>query len=484
MIRDLVKDIVRYLPTKIVPAIVGFISVPILTRLFLPDDYGNYALVLATVNIFSILNAWLSMAIIRFLPLYQRDGRREEFVDTTVQTSLISIIIISSLFSGLAFIFHSQVETGLMTMLYIGIGIFALMSLSSILQHFLRAERKVRQYSIFAVWYSVMNLVFGLFFVKICNLGIQGMLYGLILSYTLAIPFLWLLSVGKPRLFPINISWSMIKAMGKYSLPLVVGNLAGWVLGLSDRYIIKLLRGSEEVGIYSAIYNISQRSITIIISLFLMALFPIIIQAWEREGEEAVREHMRRVTRFFMMVCIPAVVGLSLLARPLIELLLAETYRTGYRIIPLVAAGAFFLGFQQIYSNAFVFYKKTIMIMGSLMVSAVLNIVLNLLFVPRYGYLAAAITTLFSYLVLFFLIAGLSRRYLVWDFPGKSLVKILIASGVMGVVVYYIGERLTGSIIINLVLAIGSGIIVYFLVLFLLREIEYREIREVFLPDN
>ena len=51
MIKDLVKDIVKHLPSKIVPGIVGFINVPIVTRLFSPDEFGNYSLVLATVSI-------------------------------------------------------------------------------------------------------------------------------------------------------------------------------------------------------------------------------------------------------------------------------------------------------------------------------------------------------------------------------------------------------------------------------------------------
>jgi len=480
MIRELTKDIIRYLPTKIVPAIVGFISVLVLTHLFLPDDYGNYALVMATVNVFSILSAWLSPAVIRFLPFYQEEGKREEFIATTVQISLISILITSILFLGMAFVFRSRIEARLMTMLYIGIGMIAVWSLANVLQYFLRAERKVYLYSIFSVWYSVMNLVFGLFFVKVCKLGIQGMLYGFLLSFILAMPLLWLLSVGRPRILPINISKSMIWTMSKYSLPLVLGSLAAWVLGLSDRYIIKLLRGSEEVGIYSASYNVSQRTIILFVWLFVLALSPIIIQAWEREGKEAVRGYLTRVTRFFLIFCVPAVIGLSIISRPLTKLFLPQTYCEGYRIIPLVAAGAFFLGLQQIYTNTFVFYKKTVLIMVSFLTAAGLNIILNLLLIRRYGYLAAAATTLISYLVLFFMIAGLSRRYLTWVFPVKSLVRILFASGCMGVASYFIGKGLTGSAIINLVLGVTSGGIIYFVVLFVLGEVSFKELQQVF----
>jgi len=63
--------------------------------------------------------------------------------------------------------------------------------------------------------------------------------------------------------------------MAKYSFPLVLGNLAAWVLSLSDRYILEFFRGSQEVGIYSASYAISEKSIFLLVSLFMLASGPI-----------------------------------------------------------------------------------------------------------------------------------------------------------------------------------------------------------------
>ncbi|MBA7484893.1 hypothetical protein ES707_20424 [subsurface metagenome] len=73
MIKDLVKDIVKHLPSKIVPGIVGFISVPIVTRLFSPDEFGNYSLVLTTVSVLVLLILWFSMSVIRFFPIFEKE---------------------------------------------------------------------------------------------------------------------------------------------------------------------------------------------------------------------------------------------------------------------------------------------------------------------------------------------------------------------------------------------------------------------------
>jgi len=109
--------------------------------------------------------------------------------------------------------------------------------------------------------------------------------------------------------------------------------------------------------------------------------------------------------------------------------------------------------------------------------SGLLNLFLNFLFIPRYGYFAAAITTLISYAFLLFLMIILSRRFFVWEFPFKSLVKVTCASGIMGIMVYSLGNSLASSVLINLILSICAGAGVYFLTLILLREFSPEEIQ-------
>ncbi|GAG39100.1 unnamed protein product, partial [marine sediment metagenome] len=79
MTEGFLKDIFKYMPAQVVPGIVGFVSIPIITRLFLPQDYGNYSLVMATVMILTTLLGWLTMSIIRFYPAYERDKKLDYF---------------------------------------------------------------------------------------------------------------------------------------------------------------------------------------------------------------------------------------------------------------------------------------------------------------------------------------------------------------------------------------------------------------------
>ena len=110
------------------------------------------------------------------------------------------------------------------------------------------------------------------------------------------------------------------------------------------RTILKLefYRGSHEVGIYSASYAVSEKSIMLLATLFLLAFGPISINIWEKEGKKKIQEFVSKLTRYYLIIRFPAILGLRVLARPVIKILTAQEYYEGYKIIPLVSLGDFF----------------------------------------------------------------------------------------------------------------------------------------------
>lgn len=476
MIKDFAKDMFKYLPAQIVPAIIGFISIPIITRLFSSDDYGNYSLVVATIGVLTTLLGWLPMSIIRFYPVYERDRRLDIFYGNITKLVFISIAIVAAVF----LIFFFSIKTGLSSELYLfmylGVGVFIVTAVFDVLQYFLRSKREVNWYTKFALWRSIMGFGLALGLIFLFKLGIESLFLGIILSAIVVLPLLWRKAIGSTLVvMSSKIDFSLVKEMAKYSFPLVIANLAAWILSLSDRYILEFFRGSQEVGIYSASYNITSQSIMFIITLFTLASGPISMHIWEKEGEKKSKEFTSKTTRYYLMICIPAVVGLSVLAKPLIGILVGRQFFEGYKIVPLVALGSLFLGLQQNFQVGFSYYKKTGTITFAVAVSGLLNLLLNFIFVPKHGYIAAAASTLISYAFLLLLMIIFSYRFFAWKFPFKSLVTSICASAIMGILVYYIGNKLTFPIAVNLILGICIGILIYFALLFLLNEIEPRE---------
>ena len=479
MIKDLFKDMSQYFPSMAIPAIVGIIALPIITRLFLPADYGNYVLVIATVSILSTLVGWVSMSVVRFYPAYEKEGKTAEFTELIIKLTFLSIFVIFMISLCILLPVKGYIPENLYYLFGIGIIVFILTSCFEVLLTFLRIKRRIKWYSGFFVWKSITALVFGVLFVILFHLGVEGLLLGTVLSVGLVLPILWKIAVGKLQIRDKGIPLPSTIEMARYSFPLVVGNLAAWILSLSDRYVLEFYRGAHEVGIYSISYQISQSSLVLLISLFAMAFNPLSIIIWEKEGEETSQKFLTQGTRYFLLLCIPAVVGISVLRNPIVSVLSTPEYYGGAKIIPLVVLGVFFLGLMQRFGAGLSFYKKTHLSMICIIASGLLNLGLNFLLIPKYGYMAAAVTTLISYAFLLVLMIFVSRRFFVWEFPFKSLGKISCASAVMGLVIYYVGNSFTSSTLINLILSICVGAIVYALLLILLQELKKEEIQEL-----
>jgi O-antigen/teichoic acid export membrane protein len=479
-IKDLFKDMAKYLPSMVIPAIVGIAAIPVITRLFLPGDYGNYVLVVTTVLVLSaIATAWIRASIIRFFPAYSQSNRLEELYSTVIKLAFTSVGIVSILFLGVCFLIRDYISAKLYSLMLIGEFVFVATSCYGVFLDILRAKRQVNWYSSLTIWHSIAGLGAGVALVIIFHYGVEGLLWGSFLSMTLALPLLRKLAMRKPSFKESTFHSPMTKEIAKFGFPVLVINLATWILSLSDRYMLKFFQGSQEVGLYSVSYAISEHSLFMIASLFMLASAPIGYHIWEGKEIAASRNFLNKLTRYYLLVGLPVAVGLSLLAKPVVSVLTVPAYYAGHRIIPMVAFGAFLVGVEHRFAVVLGYYKRSDLGMYCILISGLLNIGLNLLFIPIYGYMAAAATTFVSYAFMLLLVVLVSRKFMVWTFPFKSTVKIVCASAVMGIVVYYIGNGLTTYTLLNLLLAMLVGAVVYGVMLLLLREPQKEEIQEL-----
>jgi O-antigen/teichoic acid export membrane protein len=480
MIRNFINDFLKYLPTLVIPAIVGFIAIPVITRLFPAEDYGIYILVMATISILTTITGWLGMCIIRFYSAYEKDNKLGLFYNNIIKLLLLSIIAETIVFLIFLLLLKSKMSIELYQLMLIGTMFFILTAIFQVLLQFLRIKRQLGWYTSFSIWQSIAALGIGLALVMVFGYGVNGLLWGAVLSLVVALPLVWKMTVhGKVALRTEGISAALTKEMAKYGFPLMIANLAFWMLSLSDRYVLDLFRSAQEVGIYSASYALSEYSILLFTSLFALAGGPIIMNLWEKEGVEKSREFLNRLTRYYLLLCFPAAVGLSILAKPAIGILTPPQYYEGYRIVAFIACGVFMLGLQQRFLAGLLLYKKTAYTMTVIIISAILNLGLNFWLVPRFGYMAAAVNTLISYMLLLILTIVLSRRYFIWRFPFKTLGRVACASVIMGAIIYPVGNSLTPSPLFNLIAAICIGGLVYFTLLFLFREPQKEEIQEL-----
>jgi O-antigen/teichoic acid export membrane protein len=477
LINNFIKDVMKYLPAQIVPAVLAFVAIPIITRLFSASDYGNYTLVTTTVSILTILMSWITASTIRFYQTYEKQNQASEYCTNILNIQFFFVIAVAIVCIGILFLVKIYLSIELWNLMLLGILVFILSCSYQTFLFLLRAKLISEWYTGFSLWNAVASLGIGIGIVLFLNKSVSGLLWGVIVANIMVIPLLVKTAFGRNIHFGIkHISPNILKEMLKYGVPLVVGNLASWILNISDRYIIAFSRTTSEVGIYSASNTISENSIFLLSNLVTLAAGPLGMRVWEQQGMQKSSEFTAQVTRYFLLICLPVFAGISALSKPILMVLTAPEYYEGYRIMAMAAGSGLLIGLMQRYQTGLIYHKKTVHIMSGTIIAGLLNLGLNLWLVPEYGYMAAAINTLFSIVILLVLMIIISRKYFTWPFPFRSLFKAVLASLVMGAGVYYLYSRLASAAVVSLLISIVAGVVIYVIMLFILRAYQPEEI--------
>ncbi len=481
MLKSFAKDIMTYMPSKLLPALTGFITLPILTRLFMPDEYARYVLAKGVSDFFFAMAAsGVASVPIRFLPAYKADGERSVFI-TTLGVTVLGVVAAVGMVGGVSlFLLRDILPQDLVPLLAISLGVYAGQTVFLVLLNIVQAEMRSKMYTLFELLDRYGNLVFGLVLVIVFGFAIEGLLWGELLAFALLVPALTIVALRGAK--PGAKHWQRQDAgrMWQYAWPLAIGNTAMWGLRLSDQYVIAFFRSDTEVGLYSMGYHLSARSIDLLVTLFMLTMAPMVINAWENDGRATTEDTITMITRLFLLLCLPAAVGLTVLARPVMSLLTTSAYADGADIVGFIAFSSFAWGLAQIAGRGMLIGKNTGRIAANQGIAAAINFGLNLLLVPRFGFVMAGISNLVGYTLLIGLQAYTSRLYLTWHFPAKTLGRVVIAAILMGVgvTVFYrmgtFGGREAPGFI-WLFLSIGLGAIIYFASLLLLQEIRKEE---------
>jgi O-antigen/teichoic acid export membrane protein len=478
---QITKDMLTYLPGKALPALAAFITVPIYTRLFSPAEFGNYVLAVAAAEFLVLGTATgFGQAAVRFFSAYQLRSSLSNYFAVVLGSVGLITLVGTAVSTTILLIIRTLIPAGLYALLWAAVALFNASVIFSTLIDVLRGQEKSRWYSTFFIASHYGGILFGLVLVLVFKMGIRGLIWGQTLSLLLLItPLIWL-TTRSITIHPAHFNRIDFKQLWAFALPFTIGNTAFWSLSLADRYIISIFRGSFDVGLYSVATKISWRSVQLLASLFFLVPAPMISRLWEERGRQAAEEALTAFTRIFYLMIIPSVIGLSVLAAPLVRLLADEAFYGGYTAIWLVAIGSMGLALSDLGSSGCLVANRTRLIARNQCLAAAAGLILNFILVPFLGFMGAALSAAIAFGFLAFLQAISSARFLTWRWPWRSLWRVLIASAAMCAVVLLLQAVIRADttlwLTISLLLSILGGALTYGLALWVLGEITPRNL--------
>jgi O-antigen/teichoic acid export membrane protein len=448
----------------------SILLVPILTKNMSASDYGIWAQVNVTISLLSILLLFgLPDTMLRFLsPVKDKEMIKEDFYSI-----LIVVFLASFLSSIIMFLFSSQIAELLFNddMQIMGILpiLLFVMPLNSLLFNYFRTFEQIKKYSLFAIISNCLNIILIIYFVSY-GYGIFGTVLGYMISQYILFSVMMLLVISgigikMPR-------FTNIKKFLNYGLPIVPQGFASWALNSSDRYLISIFLGTAYVAYYSPGYLLG--NMIYMMSLPIAFILPALLSRYYDSNELAKVEFVLSYSlKYFLALAIPSAIGLSLLSKPILQVLSTpQIAMHGYIITPFAALSYLLLGVLTIMSNSLFLKKKTQISSSIWMIAAALNVALNIVIIPHWGIVGAAATTLVSFFLIFILIADFTFKHLKFPIDYAFLMKSIMASAAMSIAIL----ALNPASLLQIIAVIGISAVIYLIVLFILRGFDKDEI--------
>lgn len=394
------KSGVWYIVSNFIAKGAVFITTPIFTRLMSVDDIGMFSNVSAWVHILMIITSLELMTSVTFAKF--------EYGADSLNGFISSVLVLSSsvtfAFYAIVLVFHDFFMT-LFKVDFLSLNLMFLYCLVSPALQMIQVKNRVLfQYksstilSIASVFSSTLSSLALVVFMQDKLAGRTIGYFGSLIIFNLII-YLFILYQGKtvnPHYWKFALS---------ISIPMVIHGLSGQLLSSCDRIMITRMIGSSQNALYSIAYTCSS-VISVLWSSLNTAWSPWAYDQMEKENFSKLKKASKPyIVLFFIIVTI-----FMLVAPELMLIMGGRHYLSAVACTPPIVVGMFFQFVYSVYVNIEFFNKKQKYTAVGTTIAAVLNVVLNWLLIPVFGYIAAAYTTLIGYIALFVIHFLIVRR--------------------------------------------------------------------------
>lgn len=446
--KSLIKNTTIYALGDIIPRLLGFISLPILTRYLSPSDYGivNYV---NTLNTFLLALGFLSLNTYYLVFYYRCKDSQEK---KKLLGNLSSFVILLNAALVLILLLFGKYFFGLLGSKidfypYIVIGIFTnFFNLFSILPAALyRILEKPLPLTILNVSRGIVTLIVTLVLVMHFHYTALGVLYsGLIVNFIYA--FIFLYSTRKHIIW--NLCFKQIKVALAFTLPLLPGSIAYYLTTISDRILIDKYLSLNELGIYS-----TAATIALILNIFSFGAYkafePYIFKNWGQESFMRIFENIRNA---FVYVLLIGVLCLSVFSKEFFQIMTDVKFHGAYWYVPMIIIGVYSSSLSMLYGTIITAKGKTKINSMISITGASISVLFNILFLPKFGLITAAVVSSLALTVMLFISMWYSQLKISHSKPVLSL--LLVATSIY-ITVYIINiDNIIFSIVLKSIVSL------------------------------
>lgn len=427
------RGVFGYLPANLVQAVVGVLTIVVFTRILTPEQFGQYAVAFSVMTLAHVaVFTWLEASMARFWAAqHTAEEIRNHF--TSLYRTAFTVTAIAAPIAALV-LWVWPMDPAFRLAVAIGLAGAPIRCLVKLAKERFAAAGEVSKSARVEIWTTAGGFGIGVLF-ALWGFGGASPLVGLALAPLAVLPFVLPGELKHGRGGVVDAR--RMRDYAAYGYPIAFALALTAILASTDRFLLAHFLDEAAVGAYHAGYSLANRTLDVMFIWLGAASGPALVMALERGGRDALHETAREQAGFFILLGLPAAIGVMLVARPLADVLVGEALRAdAAAITPWIALGALLSGMTSYYfGQAFTLARKTRRLVVIMAFPTVANIILNLILIPRFGVVGAAwaTTASFGLGMLAAIIAG--RRVMPLPIPWEALARCGVASGLMALAV-------------------------------------------------
>jgi O-antigen/teichoic acid export membrane protein len=410
--------------------LVGVVTLPIYSRVFSPAEYGLLELGLVLTGIALVAaDAGLSAAAQREFYEYRLEQAAER--RDVVFTALCATMLLALVVAGLLVLLRDTVAHDLLerpgedTLVVVVAATIPALTLATYLREIMRLGFHTGHYLVSSALMAVLTGALGVIAVLVLDLDVEGVFLGTFVASVVAAVYGGLAIRGD---LAGRFSRRELRALLAFGLPLVPAAVSSWALLLVDRVILRRLEDLDAVGQYAIASRVSG-VLVLGMTAFVLALGPYLLSVYSKRPDQEKLVRGRTLTYLAFSLGLGALV-LTLFAEELVALLAPDFDEAADAVGPL-AFGAIGFGAAAVLLTGIGLAKRTIYVAGLASLAALANVALNLVLIPPFGIVGAALASAGGYGVLAVLYYWAAQRVYPTPFePVKVLTIVALAIAV------------------------------------------------------
>ena len=457
---EIFRQATQYFTGNGLAVLSSVISYPLLTRLLTQRDYGMMTIISSSLFLaVSISKVGLQNAVVRFYPEHAALGSNVVFRSTLFWAPVLNATALACVVLAVLSTVSSQITSyPLQTILFAAAPIVVLETAQAMLLNFMRAARQAARY---AIVYSVIRygqLAFCLAILVFVRRDLVGFYMGWLIWDVAEIAYLMYGAFFSERTLRFgHCDYRILKMALHFGAPLLFMEIGNMLLTYADRYVIAGSMGTIETAIYSVAYNFTFSVQGLLVTSLSSFVFPWASEIWTKQSRKETEQFASRVLDYFLVIAIPACAGVAILRTPIMVVFASSKYAGSASLLPPLIAAQMSFGVYVVLSLGLFLQKRTGTMAWQMMIATGVNIIANLILIPRVGLMGAAWAMVAANGLLIVMVMKTSLPLLRINPDWILLSKVVVATIIMAMVVHAI--PFTGNLR-RLVVAsvVGGGI--------------------------